>query len=448
MDSNLKEPVILALSDAHLGALKSESQLLFDFLRGINDKKYENDVKAIIILGDFFDVCMEDYLNLKNNFSYILDELSKLNESNIPVVFSLGNHEIPVTGDIETNFKYHKCDFICEFNSPFLLNVENIGQYIEVRKNGVNLNINLYNSINLFDINDLKIHSIPINLKLKEDGDFRCLLTHGHQFESKIALLFAGGLFWSRLIKSKDSRIKKFVDILWNSVLSGKRSTLGLTKKDVNFIVNQIKIQHKKKFIIKCLYKLLKWERRKTKNKNRKYFKRITNFIKQKGRDQKLTHIIFGHSHKMETKIVNVKKRNFCIANSGSWQKTWKPTYLEINLKRFKIDKKRMKLSNTLRVLSLLSKTFEFLVLKFRYELLKQFPEEEEKLLAFSQMEIFETAEEKNLISKDSFDNLEKYNQYRQDYFIHPKDKIDIEEVQNNIKDLRDIYIKVQKQQV
>ena len=259
MDSNLKEPVILVLSDVHLGALKSEFQLLYDFLRGINEKKYKNDVKAIIIIGDFFDICMEDYLKLKNNFSYILDELSKLKKNNIPVVFSLGNHEIPVTGNIETKFKTHKDDFITEFESPRLLNQENIGQYIEIRKDGASLNINLYNSLKFFDENDVNIQTIPVNLPLEKEGDFKCLLTHGHQFEPKIALFFVGR-FWRRLIKSRNPLIKKFADILWNSVLSRYKSVLGLTKDDVTFIVNQVKIKLKKKrFIRKCIYKILKW---------------------------------------------------------------------------------------------------------------------------------------------------------------------------------------------
>jgi len=122
MESELKNPVIIVLSDVHLGALKSEFQLLYEFLRDINEQKYENQVKALIILGDFFDICMDNCINLKRNFAFILNELSKLNEANIPVVFSLGNHEISVTGDIETNFEDHKIDFIKEFNSPFLLN--------------------------------------------------------------------------------------------------------------------------------------------------------------------------------------------------------------------------------------------------------------------------------------------------------------------------------------
>jgi len=446
MDSNLKEPVIIVLSDAHLGALKSEFQLLYEFLRGINERKYQNDVKAILILGDFFDICMENCSDLRNNFSYILDELSKLNDSNIPVVFSLGNHEISVTGNIETNFETHRDDFITEFERPFLLNQGNIGQYIEVRKDGTSLNINLYNSLKLFDENNANIYSIPIDVSVEEKGDFKCLLTHGHQFERKIALFFAGGLFWGRLIKSRDSRIKKFVDTLWNSVLGGYRSVLGLTKEDVSFLVNKVKIQLKKKrFVRKCIYKILKWERRKTKNKNRKYFKRISKLIKKKGRDQKLTHIVFGHTHKVEEKKICVNNKVIALTNSGTWQKICKPSYLEINLKRFEIDMKRMKLTNDLRLLRFFNKIFESLGLKFRKELIEQYPDEQEKLLDYSQMEIFKTAKERALISQDNFDNLEKYNQYQQDYLVHPTDKIGPVEVQNKIKDLRKIYMTSQQ---
>ncbi len=113
-------------------------------------------------------------------------KLSKLNQAKIPVVFSLGNHEISVTGDIETNFETHKDDFINDFNCPILLNKGNIGQYIEIRKVGTNLSINLYKSLSLYDDNSGNYQSIPIDVTIEEKGDFKCLLTHGHQFEHKI----------------------------------------------------------------------------------------------------------------------------------------------------------------------------------------------------------------------------------------------------------------------
>jgi len=226
-------------------------------------------------------------------------------------------------------------------------------------------------------------------------------------------------------------------------VLSGHRSVVGLTKKDITSLIKQIKIRFNKKFIRKCIKNILKWEKLKNKNKNRKYFKRIIKYIKQKESFQKLTHLIFGHTHKMETKPIKAKNQEIILANSGSWQKTCKPTYLEINLDTFEINPKRMKLSDKLRLLRLFNKIFEALGLEFRNKLMKQYPREQEKIVDYSEMELFKAVKEKNLISQDNLENLEKYFQYRQEYFTQPKKEVSLDIVKQNIEDLRDIYINV-----
>ncbi len=83
--------------------------------------------------------------------------------------------------------------------------------------------------------------------------------------------------------------------------------------------------------------------------------------------------------------------------------------------------------------------------LEYRTELIKKYPDEQEKLLDYSQMEIFEIAKGKDLLTQDNVDSLAKFNQDQQNYLEHPVDKINLEEVQNKINVLKEIYMTSQK---
>ncbi|MFX1499470.1 MAG: metallophosphoesterase [Promethearchaeota archaeon] len=441
MKSKERGPVILVLSDAHLGAGKSEYQLLHEFLREILRRDQENEVKAIILLGDFFDICLENYRNLKEKFYYIFEDLIQL-QKKMPVVFSLGNHEISVTGDIETNFKERRNLFIKEFRSKEILRKKNIGQYIGIINTDSNIRINLYSSINTFDKGKSDIKSVNIKLKSKNAGKFNCLLTHGHQFEDE-ATFSIGKEIWSALIDSKSSTIKKIVNFIWNTCISGYRSIKGLTKLELDSIINRIRISLTKDFIRKWFDGLLKWEKFKDKNKNEPYYDRIKRFIKEKISFQNLTHVIFGHTHKMGSKQINVNNKDISIYNSGSWQKKIKPTYLEINLDNLEVYMKRMRLTKDLSLLRMFNNIFDIFNLAFREELIKNNPQEKDKILEYSHTDIFNEAKNQNIISQEHYDNIEKYLLDQQTFFSKTKETVSLEEVIEDINGLKDIYTEV-----
>jgi UDP-2,3-diacylglucosamine pyrophosphatase LpxH len=50
-------PKILIVSDVHLGALKSNLEQFSLFLNKIMNGEFGDDIKALLILGDFIDLC-------------------------------------------------------------------------------------------------------------------------------------------------------------------------------------------------------------------------------------------------------------------------------------------------------------------------------------------------------------------------------------------------------
>ena len=100
------KPKILVVSDIHLGSLDSEEDLFIQFLRKINNGEFGNELKVLIILGDFIDLCTDTPKTLleREQIQEILTLLLEI-KRNIYVIFVLGNHEIPVTGDHDEKFK-------------------------------------------------------------------------------------------------------------------------------------------------------------------------------------------------------------------------------------------------------------------------------------------------------------------------------------------------------
>ena len=50
---------ILVISDIHLGSLDSEKDQLIQFLRNIINGGFGKDLKVLLILGDFIDLCTD-----------------------------------------------------------------------------------------------------------------------------------------------------------------------------------------------------------------------------------------------------------------------------------------------------------------------------------------------------------------------------------------------------
>ncbi|MBA7519151.1 hypothetical protein ES705_11226 [subsurface metagenome] len=103
------KPKILVVSDIHLGSLDSEKDLFIQFLRKIVNGEFETELRALIILGDFIDLCTDIPKTLlkREQIQEIFTLLLEL-KKNINLIFVLGNHEIPVTGDYDEKFKRRK----------------------------------------------------------------------------------------------------------------------------------------------------------------------------------------------------------------------------------------------------------------------------------------------------------------------------------------------------
>ncbi len=159
--------------------MKSKLSLFHDFLVNIKDEAYGSGLKALIILGDFFDLCTELPKTLLDNedigkiFNLLLDLRDKLN---INLIFVLGNHEIPVTGNYNDKFQQRKIKFLKKFKDSkygMLFNEEYFCQFVLLRKQNGNDTLCLYDSKQ--DIYKPQGKKIIIN-NLKLSDDFQCLM--------------------------------------------------------------------------------------------------------------------------------------------------------------------------------------------------------------------------------------------------------------------------------
>jgi len=126
---------ILVVSDIHLGSLDSEKDQFIQFLKKILNGKFGNDLKALLILGDFIDLCTDIPKSIlkRENVQEILRLLIEI-KKNLKIVFILGNHEIPVTGDYDEKFKRRKEKYLRRFkdsNFHELFFEEDFCQYLE-----------------------------------------------------------------------------------------------------------------------------------------------------------------------------------------------------------------------------------------------------------------------------------------------------------------------------
>lgn len=88
---------------------------LYQFLVKANG--YFSELKALIFLGDFFDLCtdsLEDIVNKQKNIFKLMHKF--MLEKEISIFFTLGNHEIPVNGNYERKFKRRKRKFVKKLN--------------------------------------------------------------------------------------------------------------------------------------------------------------------------------------------------------------------------------------------------------------------------------------------------------------------------------------------
>ena len=341
MVNNYINPKILVVSDIHLGALKSELDLFQKFLTDINKGEFGNDLQALIILGDFFDLCTDNSSTLLNNkqIQNILKILNKIRiEKN--VVFVLGNHEIPVTGDYDEKFNRRKIKFLERFKIGIiddLFNDNIFCQYIFLKKFDNYDSILLYDSIeHVFDgyINKIIINGLDL------DNNYECIMTHGYQFDNEL-FRFLAGIIWSYLIKSDDMNVKESFDYLWNIIIKGDQKVQdsefnvmldqlpGLKDQEPQTIHDSFSEYNKYHFDFTKLYMriLEKWEET---SKYEYYIDGIRDFLKDNNHNlMNINHMIYGHSHKWNNSEENFNNHQISIINDGAWQHIT-PTYVRI----------------------------------------------------------------------------------------------------------------------
>ena len=350
MVNNEINPKILVVSDIHLGALKSELDLFQKFLTDIDTGEFGNDLQTLIILGDFFDLCTDNVSTLLNNkqIKNILEILNKI-KNNKNLIFVLGNHEIPVTGNYDKKFNRRKTKFLKRFKIGIiddLFNDEMFCQYVVLKKFDNEDSILLYDSIEqIFDgfISKIKINGLDL------DNNYECLMTHGYQFDNEL-FRFLGGIIWNYLIKSDDISVKDSFDYLWNITIKGDKRVKDsefnvmleelphLKELEPKIIHDDFSNYNKKNFDFTKLYMriLEKWEES---SKYEYYIDGIRDFLRDKNHSLiNINHIIYGHSHKCNSSEVNIGNNQINIINDGAWQHVT-PSYVQIFSKgRMKIN--------------------------------------------------------------------------------------------------------------
>jgi len=206
---------ILTFSDVHLGATRSNSDELYKFLSTLLSDPLRASVGSIFILGDFFDLCMSTPRSLSSTFIQIYDLLEEFQKQGIPIVYILGNHEIPIIGDYENFFLSLKNEFYSRFkylkNPPRFIKKDSLAQYILLTTNN---NQTFHYSIgnNIYEVKD------QLNKNLS--GNFIYLLCHGYQFDPNF-IKKIGGVIWKKLISSESENLKKIFDVFYNGILRG-----------------------------------------------------------------------------------------------------------------------------------------------------------------------------------------------------------------------------------
>jgi UDP-2,3-diacylglucosamine pyrophosphatase LpxH len=334
-------PKILVTSDVHLGSLDCERDLFIQFLKNIINGDFGKDLQVLIILGDFIDLCTDipESLLKREKVKKILSLLIEIKNS-INIIYVLGNHEIPVTRDYDEKFTRRRNKFLEKFrNSDFreFFDDKIFCQYLILKRWNSESILFMYNERNQIEENP--IDRVPLEgLNLRED--YKCLMTHGYQFDSEIYRFFVGQI-WKSLISSNNFEIKETYDYFWNNIIKNGRKIKPVTfqnmKDELAILKNKPKEVINAQFLglsslefnlIKSNMRVMKkWQKV---SKPDYYFNEIKSFLEDdKYNFSEINHLIYGHSHHKEVFHGIVNKHSIEIINDGAWQHI-KPSYVEI----------------------------------------------------------------------------------------------------------------------
>ncbi len=334
-------PKIITASDIHLGSLDSERDLFIQFLRKIINGEFGNELQALILLGDFIDLCTDipETLLKRAKVQEIFNLLIEIKKK-MSLIYMLGNHEIPVTRDYDKKFNRRKEKFLAKFrNRDFneLFTEEIFCQYIILKKWNNNDMILMYTTRDQIEnrpVNRVKIEGLNL------DEDYACLMLHGYQCDSDIYRFFVGQL-WKSLISSNKFEIKETYDYFWNEVIKNGRKIKPITygtmieelaelknisRESVVSLFSELNILEFN-FIKSNMRVMKKWHHV---SKADYYFDEIKRFLEDDDYDfSKINHVIYGHSHHSGIAYGNINNQRIEIINDGAWQHV-QPSYVEI----------------------------------------------------------------------------------------------------------------------
>jgi UDP-2,3-diacylglucosamine pyrophosphatase LpxH len=335
------KPRILVVSDVHLGSLNIKEDLFIQFLNRIINGEFGNELQAFIILGDFIDLCTDlpqtllSRKNIQEILNLILEIKKKMN-----LIFLLGNHEIPVTGNLDEKFERRKKKFLNKFsNSNFkeLFKDELYYQFVLLKKWNNEDMLLMYNSREQLENN----HIAEIKVKgLDLTSGYRCFMIHGHQFESELYRFFVGQL-WKSLIKSNKFEVKETYDYFWNQIIKNGRKIKPITYEQMKEELAEIKKKPVKE--IDSMFSELsnlefKWyksqmrvmKRYQRASKINHFLDEIKEFLEDENyKFRAINHVIFGHFHYKHKSIATINQQQVEVINDGTWQHM-PPSYIEI----------------------------------------------------------------------------------------------------------------------
>ena len=220
-------PTIIFTSDVHFGGGDTLHDEFKDFLSNIlfklnSDPKFRSTLKAIIFLGDVFDMIMDGIQDIVLQYSKIFNLFESIFQHNIKLIFVLGNHEIPVTGNFNKKFEKRLKKLFTEIGQAFTdnffnykwFNIENFCQYIVLHANpNDNISLDLVYSMDEYKKGKY-VQRIQWDDKLNSESHFLCIGAHGYQFP-KIQSQIFGSTVWNLLLSSPDP-MKIAVNKIWN----------------------------------------------------------------------------------------------------------------------------------------------------------------------------------------------------------------------------------------
>ena len=365
----------------HLGALHTKKSFFDLFLSSLcfslEKEKFKN-LKALIILGDCFDLIMDTHQDLLQFGVYqnILEKFDELHQkSDFRLVFALGNHEVPVIDNYDDNFFDNKDKMLDKFNkmqkemglnySFFTKDI--FAQYVLLQPVDYGKSepvIKLYDTKQEM-VNNRAVNTFTLDAKTQSTDFNNYLMVHGYQFDPDLTVF---AKIWNLGLMGSISLIKQMGDVIWNGFLKriynkGKRLVF-FTQDKIEHMIKKVaekffkkeniqKDEKRKEDIHENLsikYKIA--EHREAIRENRKTIDKIIKylpFLENLGYTEPINHVIYGHTHdrlrpiekmysreiqpsqqQFQVEVVTEEKK-FLISNTGAWQHVKKPSFVEIH---------------------------------------------------------------------------------------------------------------------